>query len=64
MEYKSYMVPSYVDIFCFVVKDDGSVTVGYEIGRECATFSDFGDFIKEHCNCVTVETEDGNAEER
>lgn len=64
MKYKGYMVPSYADIFCFVVKEDGSVTVGYEIGREDATFSTFDKFIGEHCNCVTVETEVAHAEER
>ena len=64
MKYKGYMVPSYADVFCFVVKEDGSVTVGYEIGREGARFVSFDEFIGEHCECAVVETEDWNAEER
>lgn len=64
MKYKGYMVPSYADIFCFVVKEDGSVTVGYGIGHEGATFLTFDKFVGEHCECVVVEMEDVHAEER
>lgn len=63
MSYSSYTVPSFVDLFSFIVKDDGTITVGFEVGDEGISFAPLGKFLDEICPCADV-AEGGHDEER
>ena len=64
MKVKGYMVPQFCDLFCIVVKDDGGIDIGYEIGREGARFVPLDKFLEDECCCVSVERGCNDGEER